>query len=90
MGQEADSSDCVVVQNDGLAQLSKCSGLQGLELHSVARGTLQLGRKLAVEAHRQSQGLEVGRVCTALAHMWLGQAAAAAAEGQVELLEPVH
>lgn len=91
MRQEAGSSDCVVVQHDGLAQLSKCSGLQGLELlHSVGHGTLQLGRKLAVEARRQSQDLEVGPVYTALVHTWLGQAAVAAAEGQVELLEPAR
>lgn len=91
MGQEAGSPDCVVVQHGGLAQLSKCSGLQGLEIHhSVARGTLQLGRKWAVEAHRQNQGLEAGLGYIALVHMWLGQAAAVAAEGQAELLVPAH
>lgn len=91
MGQEAGSSDCVVVQRDGLAQLSKCSGLQGLELlHSVVRGTPQLGRTLAVEDRRQSQGLVAGLVCTALVHTCLCQAADTAAGGQVELLEPAH
>lgn len=93
MGQKAGSSDCVVVQHGGLAQLSKCSGFHGLESHhSVAHGTLQLGRKWAVEARMQSRGLEAGPVCIAPVHTWLGQAAAAAAaaEGQAELLVPVH
>lgn len=77
----------------GSAQLSKCSGFLGLEHHhSVARGTLELGRKWAVEARRQSQGLEAGVVCTAPVHTWHVQAAdvAAAAVGQAELLVPAH
>lgn len=91
MEQEAGSSDCVVVQHGDLAQLSKCSGLRGLKIHhSVARGTLQLGRKWAVEDRRQSQGLEAGLGCIALVHMWLGQVAAVVAEGQAELLAPAH
>lgn len=81
----------MVVQRGGLAQLSKCSGLQGLELrHSVDHGTLQMARKWAVEARKQNQDLEAGPVCTAPVHKGLGQVAGVAAEGQAELPVPAH